>query len=243
VVLELNRLLGTRLPCEDESLPAVERRLDETSAPTRALLAHLSPRRGGIAGALDEILFVPRLRRIEYVDNPTGRPPWKIQRLLLEYAVWSLRIDEVLGALTKGYCATSCDRLPAGCCTVLGYDLGLVPGAMLRAQELEARLRGWTGRDEAEPRRPSLQETCRYHGPEGCCLRRFKSPACAGMLCEALEEDLRRRFAPGPLEAFLAPLARFRTHALDRAAIFAVMEQVVVAGRLLAAQSAKTCVQ
>ncbi len=195
----------------------------------RPLPLFLAPDRArpeeSLAEALLEILHLPRAERSEYVNNPLPTPPWDLRRLLLEYALWSARLDEGLGALTKGFCARGCDRLPVGCCSVLGYDLGLVPAAMLRAQELEARAWGWTP--------PAREDRCKYHGPQGCCLRLFKSPACAGMLCDALVADLRARHDAAPLEAFLTPLARFRNHPLDRAAIFEVMAAVVAAGRRL----------
>jgi len=162
------------------------------------------------------------------VTHRLSSPPWDIRRLLLEYAYGSVQVDEVLGSLTKGFCADGCDRLPVGCCSVLGYDLGVVPEAMLRLQQLEASVQGWSP--------PSVEDKCKYHGPQGCCLRLFKSPACAGMLCDALVDDLRRRHSRGALEAFLGPLARYRNHDLDRAEIFEVMAEVVAAGRRLEAE-------
>ena len=53
------------------------------------------------------------------------------------------------------------------------------------------------------------------------------------MLCDPLLDDLQRRFDAGPLRAFLEPLARFRNHPLDRAAIFETMAEVVAAGQRL----------
>ena len=237
---ELDRLLGSGLATAAQNLPGLElepelelasfvevvgRRLEEGDADA-ALVDLLAPDRAragaSLVAALAEILFVPRLQRTEYLANTLPSPPWRIGLLLLEYAVWSVRIDEELGALTKGFCARSCTRLPVGCCSVLGYDMGVVPEAMLSAQELEARAQGWTP--------PEREDTCRYHGPRGCHLRLFKSPACAGMLCDALIDDLRDRFEEPAPAAFLEALARFRNHTLDRAAVFEHMAAVAAAG-------------
>ncbi len=240
VLCELDRLFGTHLGARrwpQERLSdfywEVGSALQGAAAGDGLLLHALAPdpARGvaSIVEALAEILFLPRGERTEYVTHRLPSPPWDIRRLLLEYAFWSLQVDEVLGSLTKGFCADHCDRLPVGCCSVLGYDLGVVPEAMLRLQQLEARAEGWAP--------PAVEDKCKYHGPQGCCLRLFKSPACAGMLCDALVDDLGRRHATGPLGAFLGALARYRNHDLDRAEIFAAMGEVVSAGRRLGASA------
>ncbi|RLB63851.1 MAG: hypothetical protein DRI90_05945 [Deltaproteobacteria bacterium] len=235
-VAELDRLFHTQLAAAPwpsqpwgDFVQAAGRQLDASAGDYGAFLLALVPDRdrgtGSLVEALAEILFVPRSDRTEYVHNRAGAPPWDIRRLLLEYAVWSLRVDEVLGGLTKGFCARGCDRLPTGCCSVLGYDMGMVPEAMLELQELEASGQGWQV--------PATEDKCKYHGPDGCCLRLFKSPACAGMLCDGLVQELGRRYSAEPLQAFLRPLARYRNHVLDRSAIFDVMALVVATGRRL----------
>ena len=192
-----------------------------------ALLAFLAPhrRRPGpsVVRALAEILFVPRPLRTEYIQHQLPTEPWDIRRLLLEYALWSAQIDPLLGALTKGYCARRCHRAPAGCCTTLGYDLGLVPEAMLQAQQLEAQASGWSP--------PAQEYKCKYHGPRGCCLRLFKSPACNGMLCDPLIEHLQKTCDPTKLQAFFTPLASYRNQPLSRTKIFTTMSQLVQAGQ------------
>lgn len=236
-VEELHHLLGLDLSAmsrdERASLPdffeALGRRLERGPAELLALVKFLAPDRQrpgqSLAEALAEILVVPRLRRTEYLGHQGSLPPWEMGRLLLEYALWSVRLDHVLGALTKGFCAGHCQRLPVGCCSVLGYDMGLVPRGMLRAQQLEARAGGWTP--------PRSEEHCKYHGPRGCCLRLFKSPACAGMLCDELVAHLGVGHDEAALAAFLAPLAQYRNHVLDREAIFQRMAEVVAAGEAL----------
>ena len=237
---ELERLLGMTLASEplDPAVPLRQRlrtmgdQVDGLTGGAAALVAFLVPDREdpgvSLVVALAEVLFVPRSERTEYVRNSLPSPPWDIRRLLLEYAVWAGRIDDTVVSLTKDVCATSCDRGSVGCCSVLGYDLGLVPPGMLEAQLLEARLEGWTPPSEGE-------DKCPYHGPTGCCLRRFKSPACSGMLCELLVADLRTRYPRAPLEAFLAALARFRNQVLNREEIFDLMRELVAAAQQLKA--------
>lgn len=202
-----------------------------STAETRALLAALTndrerPMRGFLVD-LAEILFLPRERRSEYTTNRQAAEPYRVRKLLLEYARWSRQLDELVGVISKGYCARQCDKLPVGCCHILGYDLGLVPEVMLELQRLEARRNGW------QPL--ATEEHCRYHSPTGCVIALFKSPACVGYLCEPLTADLRRR-RPGPeLDRFLRALSVFNNCDLDRRKIFGAMEQTVQAGRALLA--------
>jgi hypothetical protein len=179
--------------------------------------------------ALDlvEILTLEREQRSEYVESSQVAPPWRFGKLMLEYAVKARRIDEILGALTKGYCAAECDRLPVGCCSIQGYDMGLVPDGMLELQEIEARQFGWIA--------PEREEKCKFHGDAGCVLRLFKSPACVGMLCDPLVADLAGRFDRSRLGPFLERLAVFRNCDIDRVRVFEAMDQVIASGeRLLA---------
>ena len=175
-----------------------------------------------LARDLAEIHFLERDQRSEYVSNTQVAPPWRFGKLMLEYAVKARRLDEILGALTKDYCATCCDRLPVGCCSIQGYDMGLVPDGMLELQEIEARQFGWCA--------PEREEKCKYHGEAGCVLRLFKSPACIGMLCDPLVGDLAARFDSSRLDPFLERLAVFRNCDIDRAQIFEAMDRVIAAG-------------
>ena len=238
IVDEIDRLFGTALAkggldgpraCLEDHLRTVAHRLVRDAGGHGPLLTWLAPdQKRGVASlveALAEILFVPRRQRAEYRRNTQVSAPWDIRRLLLEYAFWSRRVDDLLGALTKPFCASRCERLPTGCCSILGYDMGMVPEAMLQAQELEARGRGWSA--------PAVERRCKYHGADGCRLRLFKSPACAGMLCEPLEADLLSRYPQPAVGGFLRALARYRNHGLDRAEIFDLMHEVVTRGRLL----------
>ncbi len=176
---------------------------------------------------LAEILFLEREQRTEYVTNKEAVPPYKIGKLLLEYAVKSRRIDEIVGMLTKGYCAQVCDRLPIGCCSILGYDLGLVPDVMLRAQEIEARRCGWE--------QSSIEDKCKYHTEAGCAIALFKSPACVGYLCSALDGMLREKYSTEKLDVFLDALAVFRNCDIDRSKVFEAMDAVIEKGRALVA--------
>ncbi|MBW2529610.1 MAG: hypothetical protein JRI23_35865 [Deltaproteobacteria bacterium] len=233
--VELDRLLGTELASGadaaadlDDLVARAGAEVDRLSGPMQELAAFLTPDRqaGGasLVVALAEILFVPRQDRTEYRDNRLASPPWDIRRLLLEYAVWSMRLDEEATALTRHFCAEQCHRLPVGCCTIAGYDMGVTPEAMLKAQELEARLTGWTQRVDEENR-------CRYHGPTGCCLRRFKAPACTGMLCDPLVAHLQAHHGGAALDRFRKRLAQYSIRSLDRALIFEAMQSAVEAAR------------
>jgi len=176
---------------------------------------------------LAEILFVEREQRSEYVNNTQVAPPWKIGKLMLEYTVKARRIDEILGVLTKGFCAADCDRLPVGCCSIQGYDMGVVPEAMLELQKIEARQYGWTA--------PEREDKCKFHEETGCVLRLFKSPACIGMLCDPLVASLRERWEAAHLDPFLERLAVFRNCDIDRVRVFDVMDELIENGeRLLA---------
>lgn len=200
---------------------------------TRALLAALTddrerPLRGFLAD-LAEILFLPRERRSEYTTNRQAAQPYRVRKLLLEYAVWSRQLDELVGVLSKEYCARHCDKLPVGCCHILGYDLGLVPEVMLDLQRLEARRNGW--------RPPATEEYCRYHSPTGCVIALFKSPACVGYLCEPLTANLRVHRGGPELDRFLSALSVFNNCDLDRRKVFRAMKETVEAGRALLAAS------
>jgi hypothetical protein len=198
---------------------------------TRRLLAALTldgehPSRGLLTD-LAEILFLPRERRSEYTTNRHVAPPYRIRKLLLEYAVFGRQIDELVGVLSKDYCAHQCVSPPVGCCHILGYDLGLVPEVMLDLQRLEAHRRGW------QP--PGVEENCRYHTATGCVLALFKSPACVGYLCEPLVSQLRAD-RPGPeLSRFLQQLSVFNNCDLDRRKVFRAMRATIEAGRALIA--------
>ncbi len=207
-----------------------------------ALEAHRGPRAfllaalGGTAGRpaaqlvadLAEILFIPRHQRSHYADHHQPWPPWDMRRLLLEYALAVERLERLQDALTKPYCAESCSRAPVGCCSVLGYDMGVVPERMLELQEMEALAAGW------QP--PMIEIDCRYHTDCGCALRLFKSPACCGTLCDELQDWLRRSRPAALVEPWLAAMARFRNCPLDRERIFDAMAEARRTGeRLLAA--------
>ena len=231
---EITKLFGIALP-HPRTLPARPEKfmqalaeiLDADPGPRRALICFLAsePKRlSSLVEDLAEIIFLPRQQRSEYSQARLSSP-WKIKKLLLEYALWSRRLDAVLGALTKGFCADHCDRLPVGCCSVLGYDLGITTEAMLEAQRLEAAIKGWQA--------PARENKCKYHSQTGCCLALFKSPACAGMMCDGILEKLRSEHPAQAVEAFLEPLALYRNHTLDRERIFELMRATVEAGQRL----------
>jgi len=213
---------------------ALERAVDGANcrygaAETLALVAELTldadrPLRGFLAD-LAEILFLPRERRSEYTTNRLVAPPYRIRKLLLEYAVFARQLDELLGAISKEYCAHHCEKLPVGCCHILGYDLGLVPEVMLELQRLEALRCGW------QP--PATEEFCRYHSATGCVIALFKSPACIGYLCEPLTAHLRERRGGPELDRFLQTLSVFNNCDLDRRRIFRAMRATIEAGSAL----------
>ena len=179
---------------------------------------------------LAEILFLERQERTEYTTNTQVAAPYQIHKLMLEYAVKSRRADDVMGALTKPFCAASCHKPPVGCCHILGYDLGLVPHTMLRLQSIESRRNGHLP--------PATEEKCKYHTATGCTLRLFKSPACIGALCDPLAASLEERHPPRELGAFLRCLETFRNCHIDRVQVFHAMDGVIRSGRTLLKTSA-----
>lgn len=233
---EINALLGGSLQvCADQPAgwPGLRDRLaadlDATlDEPGRALVAAMACDQREPAAAfvedLAEILFVRRPQRSEYRFNTLRSRPWRIERLMLEYATWARRLDAHQSALTKAYCARACDRLPVGCCSVLGYDLGLVPDRMLALQRLEALGAGWSP--------PEREDGCRYHTRSGCVLRLFKSPACIGFVCDRLAASLREAHGPAA-RAFIDGLDLFQRCDLDRERVFEQMRAAEQAGRAL----------
>lgn len=200
-------------------------------AETRGLVSALTleserPLRGFLLD-LAEVLFLPREQRSEYTTNRRAAPPYHVRKLLLEYAVFGRHLDELVGAISKSYCADHCEKLPVGCCHILGYDLGLVPDVMLDLQRLEAVRAGW------QP--PSAEENCRYHTATGCSIALFKSPACVGYLCEPLTGHLRAVRGGPELDQFLRSLSVFNNCDLDRRKIFRAMRATIQAGRALLA--------
>jgi len=172
-----------------------------------------------------EILFLEREKRAEYMSNNQVTPPYRIHKLMLEYAMKSRHLDDIVGALTKRFCATGCPKLPTGCCYISGYDLGLVPKTMLRLQAVEARRNGHNT--------PPVEEKCKYHTHTGCTLSLFKSPACIGYLCGGLAISLEETHPPVELAAFRECLETFRNCHIDRSRVFDAMDGVIAAGRKL----------
>ena len=174
-----------------------------------------------------EIQFLSREDRSEYTCHKQSGKPFKINKILLEYAIKSSQIDEIMGLVTKRYCAESCDRLPTGCCHILGYDLGLVPEAMLELQRLEARKNGW------EAILDGVERQCRFHSAGGCTIALSKSPSCVGHLCDQLASHLKDSHPALVLEPFLEALARFRNCCIDRSEVFKAMDAIIRTGRTL----------
>jgi hypothetical protein len=211
---EIKLLLGTAVSDDAATQELISRLCSDRDNPYESFVHDLA-----------EILFLPREQRSEYIRNTEVAPPYRIGKLLLEYAVKARRIDELLDALTKGYCAAKCDRLPVGCCSVEGFDMGLVPEAMLELQEIEARRVGWSA--------PAGGEACKFHTAAGCAIALFKSPACSGMLCDPLVESLRKRHSTARLEPFLERLAALRNCDIDRVRVFEAMDGVIDSGQQL----------
>jgi hypothetical protein len=174
-----------------------------------------------------EIQSLAREDRSEYACHKQSWKPFKINKILLEYAIKSSQIDEIMGLLTKGYCAESCDRLPTGCCYIPGYDLGLVPEAMLELQRLEASKNGW------EATVDGIERQCRFHSSRGCTITVSKSPSCIGYLCDPLDAHLKDSYPAVVLEPFLEALARFRSCFIDRSKVFDAMDAIIQTGRVL----------
>jgi len=174
---------------------------------------------------LAEILFLKRRQRTEYVGTGDGPQPFVISKLMLEYAVKSRRLDDIVSGLTKRFCAENCDKLPNGCCYILGYDMGLVPKTMLRLQALEAGRNGHLV--------PPIEDKCKYHTHTGCTIALFKSPACIGYLCDPLMESMKAKYPAVELSRFLDCLALFRNGYIDRRNIFEAMDSVIAAGNAL----------
>jgi hypothetical protein len=250
LVGEIEQLLTLKLPLvEPGSWPetageieaalrsSVETDPDHDVDATISLIRLLSTDRSlaGFINDLAEILFLPREKRSEYANNRYSSAPWVMSKLLLEYATRGWRLDQITGVLSKGHCARSCDRLPVGCCSVLGYDLGLVPEGMLAAQRIEAFRNGWS--------EPAREQKCRYHTDTGCVLAVFKSPACTGFLCESLERELDERYPAEDLERFRRRLARFRNCDVDRRAVFSAMDATITASRRLLGAGSPTLIR
>jgi hypothetical protein len=180
-----------------------------------------------------EILFVPRRQRSHYAGHREPWAPWDMRRLLLEYALAAEGLERLQDALTKPFCATACSRLPVGCCSVQGYDMGVVPERMLALQQIEALAAGW--------KPPLIEIDCRYHTDRGCALRLFKSPACCGTLCDELVTWLRRSRPAALVEPWLAAMARFRNCPLGRQRIFDLMAEAQHCGGHLLAAGAESC--
>jgi hypothetical protein len=203
---------------------------DETFELIALLTADQSHSVRGFVYDVAEILFLAREKRTEYVTNAQVAPPYKIHKLMLEYAMKSRHVDDIVGALTKPFCAASCHKLPTGCCYILGYDLGLVPKTMLQLQAVEARRNGH--------RTPRVEEKCKYHSSSGCTLSVFKSPACIGYLCDGLIGSLEDTYPEAELNAFFKYLEIFRNCHIDRSQVFDAMDGLIGAGRKLVAFSA-----
>jgi hypothetical protein len=174
-----------------------------------------------------EIQFLSREDRSEYTCHQQSGKPFKINKILLEYAIKSSQIDDIMGRVTKRYCAESCDRLPTGCCHILGYDLGLVPETMLELQRLEARKNGW------EAIADGVERQCRFHSAGGCTIAASKSPSCVGYLCDQLASHLEDTYPAVVLEPFLEALARFRNCCIDRSEVFETMDAIIRTGMTL----------
>ena len=194
----------------------------------RKLTLHPEEPVEGFMQDLAEVLFVPREQRTEYLGHRGDLPPYKISKLMLEYATRGWRLDHIVGELTKEYCAGSCHCPPVGCCHILGYDLGLVPAGMLELQRLEALRQGVE--HDGGP-----EEKCRYHGERGCCLVLFKSPACVRYICPPMMSYLEQRFgtAPSRFSVFLAALETFGNSHIDRRLVFQRMDRLIAAGEAL----------
>jgi hypothetical protein len=247
VIGELNALLGVGLPCRGSRTRDYGTFLDDLSARTTTAItdkAYSFPRdetfelialltTGDEKNVREfvhdvaEILFLEREQRTEYIDTNQVTPPYRIHKLMLEYAMKSRHVDNMVGALTKRFCATSCPKLPTACCYILGYDLGLVPKTMLRLQAVEARRNGHST--------PPVEEKCRYHTHTGCTLSLFKSPACIGYLCDGLKTSLEETYPALELAAFTRCLETFRDCPIDRSQVFDAMDGVIAAGRKLVA--------
>ncbi len=199
-----------------------------------ALTTPNNPSPNGFLNDLAEILFLPREERAEYANHRDIAKPYVISKLLLEYALFSIRLDRLIGSLTKRFCATRCLRLPVGCCSILGYDMNLVPHKMLELQLVEAQRIHW--------QQPLREEKCKYHTATGCVLRLFKSPACIGYLCDDLNGHLSTAFPNDRLADFLSSLSIFRNCYLDRQNIFLAMEATHLTGeRLLGNTRGSAC--
>lgn len=192
----------------------------------RKLTLHPEQPVQGFLDDLAEVLFVSREARTEYRNHQGDLPPYKIAKLMLEYATLSWRVDRIVGALTKAFCASSCHIPPVGCCHILGYDLGLVPVGMLALQRLEG------GVEQEGP-----EEKCRYHTSRGCTIKLFKSPACVRYICPPMMSYLEQRFGSAPcrLAVFFAALEAFGNSHIDRREVFVRMRSLIDAGEALLA--------
>ncbi len=244
---EINSLLGLNLDCQGERTEDYELFLDDLAARTADAIMNQDNRVAaqdtfelisllttggernirGLIHDMAQILFLERERRSEYVNNTQVAHPYNIHKLMLEYAMKSRHVDHLVGDLTKRFCATSCPKLPTGCCYILGYDLGLVPKTMLRLQAIESRRHGHLI--------PTVEEKCKYHTRTGCTLSLFKTPACIRYLCDDLIESLEATYPRSDVADFLTCLETFGNCHIDRSKVFAAMDGVIASGRKLVA--------
>ena len=215
--------IGELAAALERAVRADPRHVDLTALVT-ALASDRSAAFVALVHDLAEICFLTREERSEYRNGAAAPGPWLFPKLMLEYALWSRRLDEVVGSLLAPFCARSCPSPPVGCCYLLGYDMGLVPAGMLRLQELEATLRGWS-----LPAEPDLHK-CRYHTERGCALRLFKSPACLQHVCEPMRVELARAHGGERARELVDALQRFGACDIDRSRVFEELARVVEVG-------------
>lgn len=224
-LLHFSRCSGGTIPEIADWLASAVRDDPRGELPNEFFTALASDRRApseSLVGDLAEILFLPREERSEYAECEAAPGPWLFPKLMLEYALWSKRLDAVVGSLLSPFCARHCPSPPVGCCHLLGYDMGLVPQGMLRLQELEARLRGWS-----RPPDPD-RDKCRYHTESGCALRLFKTPACLQFVCDPMRDALHRECGRQAAEELVEALHELGACDIDRQNVF---EKLTLAAR------------
>jgi hypothetical protein len=150
-----------------------------------------------------------------------------VRSRLLAYAAKSRQLDTLLDELgAKQFCASRCDKSPAGCCWEYAYRIGNEDFfEFLALQETEARERGWL--------RPGKR--CRYHSSTGCKLLLFKAPVCIRLLCPRLVKSLERRFG-GPARVFNHALAKLSPDIQRSPTLLREMDRAIVAGRMTLAK-------
>lgn len=167
----------------------------------------------------DPISIASDIAEIHFLDrNP---PSFGFERFRLEYALKARELDEIFREIAGGYC-TPCPELVEGvdCCNENFHEYH-IPEEMRRLQKIDAVRNGWSA--TVDP------DNCRYQTSSGCALVIFKSPDCFGYTCESFQNDLRQRYDPDRVDAFLEALEPLRRSYVNNYKVIEDMDAAIEA--------------